>query len=368
MRKLITVLCLALMANIAFAQETKKGDEFIGHWFIQAQGGAAYTSGETDFGKLISPTASISAGYHFNPVWKLRLNVTGWQAKGAIVYPQYVYKYNYVQGSFDVMVDFCNMAYYKVKRAVNPYMFVGVGAAYAFNNDQANSAMGDMKPETRKNLWQDHMVTPVGRFGLGMDVRIVDAVAFNIEVNGNMYNDKFNSKVGTKLDWQVNALAGFTFKIGVNKGRKAAEEPAPAIAQEPTPAPMAPVQAAKEDPTPKFERTETESAVLKEVKEDIFFLIGKTDIRKSEEQKVADLIQMMKESPVAKVIITGYADANTCNPRINMELSKKRAENVAKALIDGGIEADRVIVEYKGDTVAPYDTPIKNRVAICLVK
>ena len=147
-----------------------------------------------------------------------------------------------------------------------------------------------------------------------------------------------------------------------------AEKPAPAIAQEPTPAPVAPVAAAKEDPTPKFERKETESVVLKEVTEDIFFLIGKTDIRKSEEEKIADLIKVMKESPIAKVVITGYADANTGNPRINMELSKKRAENVAKALIEGGIDAERVVVEYKGDTVAPYDTPAKNRVAICLVK
>ena len=50
-----------------------------------------------------------------------------------------------------------------------------------------------------------------------------------------------------------------------------------------------------------------------------------------------------------------------------MVLSKERAENVAQALIDAGISADRIKVEYKGSTVNPYEKPEQNRVAICVV-
>ena len=50
-----------------------------------------------------------------------------------------------------------------------------------------------------------------------------------------------------------------------------------------------------------------------------------------------------------------------------MELSKERAENVAAALEAAGISPDRITVDYKGSTVNPYDTPEKNRVAVCVV-
>ena len=51
----------------------------------------------------------------------------------------------------------------------------------------------------------------------------------------------------------------------------------------------------------------------------------------------------------------------------NMELSEERAENVAAAIKAAGIASDRVYIAYKGDRENPFDTPEKNRVAICVV-
>ena len=50
-----------------------------------------------------------------------------------------------------------------------------------------------------------------------------------------------------------------------------------------------------------------------------------------------------------------------------MELSEERAENVAAAIKAAGIASDRVYIAYKGDRENPFDTPEKNRVAICVV-
>ena len=52
----------------------------------------------------------------------------------------------------------------------------------------------------------------------------------------------------------------------------------------------------------------------------------------------------------------------------NKFLSEKRAEVVAEAIVNAGINKDRIITEYFGDTVNPFETPEENRVAVCLVK
>ena len=75
----------------------------------------------------------------------------------------------------------------------------------------------------------------------------------------------------------------------------------------------------------------------------------------------------MEKNPATKVSITGYADKETGNPRINKALSEKRANNVAQALKSRGIAADRIVADYKGDTVQPYGVPEENRVSICIV-
>ena len=65
---------------------------------------------------------------------------------------------------------------------------------------------------------------------------------------------------------------------------------------------------------------------------------------------------------------TGYADVETGNPRINMFYSQGRAAGVAKALTDAGIDAERITVDAKGDTVQPFSENDKNRVSICIAK
>ena len=64
----------------------------------------------------------------------------------------------------------------------------------------------------------------------------------------------------------------------------------------------------------------------------------------------------------------GYADKNTGNARINKKLSKERAEAVAEALKAQGISADRITVDYKGDTVQPFSTMEENRVTVCIAE
>ena len=76
----------------------------------------------------------------------------------------------------------------------------------------------------------------------------------------------------------------------------------------------------------------------------------------------------MKADKSSKVTIIGYADKNTGSAKRNMFISQKRAETIASKLIDAGIAGDRVKTEFKGCSEAPYESPAKNRVAICIAK
>lgn len=375
-KTLLAIAALLLASGAMLGQEKEKSyDEFSGHWLIGVQGGIGQTVGETSFGTLISPAASVWFGYQFTPVWGLRAGLSGWQARGAVVDGSTsVYRYNYVQGNVDVLVDLCGIAGYRVSRAVNPYLFAGIGVNGAFNNGEAR----DLSPRLPEDnlLWDGSRVFPAGRFGVGMGVRITDAVHFNIEVNANVLGDAFNSKRGSAVDWQLGALAGFTFRIGLKKERTAEEvpvvEPAPAAepepepAAEPEPAPVASataVAAAGQS----LEGAEYAAPAFEAVEENVFFLIGQSSIRESEASKVDAVADVLRANPQTRVTVTGHADRETGSTERNMELSRERAENVAAALIAAGVEADRITVLYRGAEETPFDTPEENRVAICVV-
>ena len=104
------------------------------------------------------------------------------------------------------------------------------------------------------------------------------------------------------------------------------------------------------------------------LKQNIFFALNSARIQDDQQAKIASLIEYMKKYPTATMNVTGYADVNTGNPGINRRLSETRANNVAEALKAKGITNDRIIVDFKGDTVQPYSTPEENRVSICIAE
>ena len=160
---------------------------------------------ENDFGKLTSPAAALQAGYRFTPVWGLRFGLSGWQGKGSWVAPRTDYDFNYLQLGADAVVDLGNwIGGFNYRRFWNPYLFAGVGGAVGFNNDgaQALADAGNDLPY----LWDGSRFFGVGRMGLGMDFRICEAVAFNLEGNANVLSDHFNSKKAGNADWQFNLL------------------------------------------------------------------------------------------------------------------------------------------------------------------
>ena len=102
--------------------------------------------------------------------------------------------------------------------------------------------------------------------------------------------------------------------------------------------------------------------------DDIFFLIGKSEIRPEEAFKLGQLCQILKENPDTKIQITGYADSGTGNDDINRRLSAERAAVVAKMLQDAGIAKSRIVSANVGGDRDASASPESNRVAVCIVK
>jgi len=101
--------------------------------------------------------------------------------------------------------------------------------------------------------------------------------------------------------------------------------------------------------------------------DDLYFVIGKADIRPDEAFKLGKIAQIMKDNPDATIEITGSADSNTGAARTNARLSEKRAQTVVNMLAKDGIPASRISYKAAVDS-KPGQGAAANRVAICIVK
>lgn len=353
MKKFMIMAALALAAfTPASAQEEKV--EFQPHWYLQLQGGASHTLGEAKFKDLISPAAQVAVGYQFNPVLGLRLQGSGWESKGGWVTPAETFKWNYASVGLDLKVSLTNLIFgWNPKRFFNLGIFGGGAANIGWGNDEANDLYA--AGTELRYIWDGTKVRPVGRMGLDMDFRCSDRVAITLEGNANVLTDKYNSKKAGNADWYFNALLGVKIALGPTVKRTIVE--APVVIEEP-----APVVEKKPEPKPQV--------VVKkpEMRTEIFYAIRETVAVGAEADKLQNLIAFLKDNPETKVTVTSYADAGTGNPKINAMYASQRAENVAKALTEAGIDAARITVDSKGDTVQPFADNDKNRVSIAIAK
>lgn len=396
MRKFLTALmAILLAANVVFAQQSKSDEtlEYRPHWGIILQGGAAYTLGEASFSNLISPAAQISASYNFHHAMGVRFGLDGWQGKGSIVAPGEIYRFRFIQLHADYVLDLANLfGGFKHDRIWTPYIFAGIGGAFGFDNKEASAHVAEYG-EVVSKYWESAPFLAV-RAGAGVDFWVSKNVAIGVEVNANGYSDKFNSKASvpkSNPDFNFNALAGVKIRFGGNTrpskayaAKKAAEEAellalaeAERLAAEKAEAERLAAEKAKAERLA-AEKAEAErlaaeraaaiaaerAALAAENSGEIFFTIGSYKVRKNESGKLEKLAAFMNEHTDFTVVLVGYADKATGTPVVNLKISEKRANIVKERLVALGVPSERIIVDFKGDTVQPFAENDKNRVII----
>lgn len=376
-KKSIFATLLAGIALGASAQEAAKTEYvFQPHWYVQGQFGAQYTLGEVSMGKLISPNAQLGVGYNFGKVVGARFIVNAWQSKGGseIMGETYKWKYNYVAPMVDVTFNISNLiSGVNPCRLVDVTAFIGGGVNIAFNNDEAvdvdnqlRATYGNIynateyeKSQYLRNLWSNTSARAVGHAGLAADFKVAKNLSVGAEIAANFLSDTYNSKKAGNVDWYFNGLVGVKYSFGDTYKEKKIEPVEPKIVY-------------RDRIVEKIVEKPVEKKVVPEVEPlrmDIFFNIAKFKLLASEQQKVGEVAAYMKKYPQTKVVITGLADKGTGNDKINIPLSKKRAEIVKDMLVkQHGIDASRITAEGKGSSEQPYTIPELNRVSICVVK
>ena len=389
-KSLVLIIAVALVPRVVMAQQsTSDGSvEFRPHLYGQLMGGAAHTVGETTFLNLISPAGAVNLGYQFTPAFGVRLGAAGWQGKGALVAPTELYKFGFLQGNLDLTLSLANLFGYDHARILNPYLFVGGGAALGLKNG-ANSVKTHSTSDFGY-LWADNkLLSPLGRAGIGFDVRLTDCLSLNLEANGNVLSDRFNSKKAGNPDYQYNALVGLKYVFGGKPFRTSAKYVAEVDAADAAAAALKAQQEAERAAKLAAEKEAAEKAAAEKALADklaaekaaaeklaaemrqvnTFFTINSSVISDEEAEKLIRFIDWLKANPELNISVAGHADKGTGNQRINQKLSDQRAAAVKAFLTERGIDGSRILsVVGNGDRVQPFAENDLNRVVFSVVE
>ncbi len=188
--KKVILSCLMLMGVLsASAQEQKGTTEYVfqPHWYIQLQGGAQYTIGETKFSKLISPNVQAAVGYQFSKAIGARLAFNAWQGRGG--YQEAItdfagdcdYKYTYFAPGIDLTFDLSNIiAGFNPNRVVSFGAFIGGGLNFRSKApDEVKAVQSKINTHVAGRSWtpmpDDYMDAATllfGQLGLTMDIKV----------------------------------------------------------------------------------------------------------------------------------------------------------------------------------------------------
>ncbi|WP_298613456.1 OmpA family protein [uncultured Odoribacter sp.] len=389
----VMLLIIASTPLLSFAQERTEivvqekntgwsgyvTNRFWDNWFISIGAGAQVYFGQTDargkFGKRIAPAFDFSVGKWFMPSLGLRAQASGFRLKGFTHDPNnmYVkggpnhnglYKQSWQQFNVhgDILINLSNwIGGYRVDRFYEAVPYIGFGIMHACRAADNN--------ELTVNA------------GLINKMRLSDAFDLNIEIKGSVFRNKFSGESGGKrANGIVAVTAGFTYKFNQRHFERSvapvvmAEDIAlAATAQqlEETRAALAQQQAYNRDLRAELNEVKNLKREVKVEKEvvvaprAIFFTINKANITAKDKVNLKYLADQIKQNPNKQYTIVGYADKATGTPEFNMQLSRKRAENVFNVLTkDFGVNPSQLKVEAKGGVSDLFDSNPLNRVTI----
>ena len=380
--RMIVSLVAMLMTATSFAQSTERDYELYPYGFAGIQGGMHNTwsnPGTRDW----KPVFGVQAGYFFTDVFGTRLQ--GTYSKWSVdLKDNTSYDASRLGIDMDLLFNFSNLFFPGRNNLINVIGVAGVPFEFAIPHTKLDiPATADNSKYTNwKRGWKGGGI---------IQLNVAKNWAIDLEA-GTSYIAKRSADQTLKNRWWPYAMAGITYKFGhrsnYEKENKATTAPktAPVVQDivdnnkaDVATAPIKVKETKTVEPKPvvaqKAEEKKTEAPktnAQQEIKapakttQNIFFDLGKADIKASEAKKISELADWAKKNANADIVMTGYADAETGNVSLNKTLSERRAAAVKKALAKKGINANRIKTDAKGDTVQPFSKNEDNRVVIVI--
>lgn len=303
----------------------------------------------------VAPT--VQFGKWYNPYLGARIKVTGGSLHTFHNNATVMQRQKYVGAEANFMWNVSNyLGKYNEDRLYSFIPFIGMGAAYGW----------DYKIHGQRVPGKFAQRTLTFNAGFINNFRLSDRLSAALEISGAFLKQDFDKRSNGRISYDglLNGSVGLVYKVGsktdfseallmdqglvddLNGQINRLRQENARLAQRP-------------ESCPKCPEAKTIEKVVKQggsfVSNVVFFRIGSANIDKQQEISIYNTAKYLQENPNAKVRIVGYADKQTGTASINEKLSEKRAKNVANVLIKTyNIDSNRVIVEWKGDTVQPY--------------
>lgn len=404
MKKIVTLfvamaLCLLpSMANTVkeSAQADVKADtihtlkhyKFWDNWFLGIHGGANHSISENarfdDFFDMTGYGFGLSLGKYFSPSIGARLQFNYMKQHGRAnteayeAYPEVFgetgeYGFNNFSGYADVLFNLTNLfSTYKETRRFNIIALLGVGFNTTFNFDDKVERWGTLTAGTYP-VRTDSKTYFAIRGGFMASYMLSKSLDLTLEATGNATGDGYNGvRDDQKYDGYVNVMLGLVYHFKDHYGDRrfryidlsdqttidalnAKINEQRALLDQPIPQPVV------------VEKKVIKNEVLGMT---VSFIIDKYNITDIQKKNVAEAAKYLEEHPDINLIVTGYADVQTAYPAYNLKLSQRRAEAVYNMLVkDFNVDPSRIRVDYKGDTVQPYEMKNEwNRVVVFITE
>lgn len=338
-------------------------ERFGNNMYLSIGAGAQTLLAEHDNKARYTLAMNLALGKWLTPSVGLRLSAMAGSLHSDWIYaPNNMNHIRYAAVYGDVTFDLCNaIGGYNEKRVVSVIPFAGIGFSYGFKNSNTDN--------------NKTYAFPVSA-GLKLNFRLSHYVDFFLEGRANLLTDQFNGIVkSAQVESVVSAIGGFSVKFGKDRFKQFDPYADKAIISDLNNrvnmlrADLDAANARKCPPCPEVKpRPEVKEVVTcdQDLTSVVRFTINKSTVTNEEMVNIYNIAEWMKKNPKCNVKVVGYADKGTGTPKYNLELSKKRADAVAKILVEKyGIDKNRVMMTGDGSESQPYpDNNNWNRVVI----
>lgn len=385
MKTKILCICLALLSSAFFAvaQETLQSEiKTAGYktafkhsgagenWFFHIGAGGQMFFGDNDwssnvgFGDRITLMPEVALGKWFNPYWALRLKGQGGALHGFENDGAYMQHLNYYNVHVDAMWNWANYwGVYSPSKVVSFGPYIGLGFAHRFEMD-ASTPIPSNTSGVSVNAKDYHRYSNTVSInsGLNLGFKLSKRVNLDFDFGVAVVPDYFDRVVhNAENEAIVSASGGLTFKLGktdfdgivpmdyaliddLNGKINALRAENAQLSKRPASCPECPQVSA-----PVVKANE-----INYVPNVVFFRLNSDRIDPNQQISVYNTAEFVKNTG-EKIKVIGYADKGTGTSNYNLNISKRRAQAVAKELMTKyKIPSEKITVEWKGSGEQPY--------------